>query len=109
MLPNIYAGSHKNANFTQPQSELEARRVEVDQLTSLSLRGDATVQEYMANCKVDAKPPTANHRPQTAMSAVTLYFEVLSVGLWFEPFCWLKIWMHIVKRFLHGCHVGYVS
>ncbi len=32
--------------------DCEARRTEVEQLTTLSLRGDATVQEYMANLKV---------------------------------------------------------
>lgn len=32
--------------------DLDARRSEVEQLTTLSLRGDATVQEYMANLKV---------------------------------------------------------
>ena len=31
---------------------MEARRHEVEQLSTLSLRGDATVQEYMANLKV---------------------------------------------------------
>ena len=34
------------------RSELEVKRQEVDQLTSLSLRGDATVQEYMSSLKV---------------------------------------------------------
>jgi hypothetical protein len=32
--------------------ELGARQQEVDQLTTLSLRGDATVQEYMTGLKV---------------------------------------------------------
>ena len=34
------------------RGEVEARRHEVEQLSTLSLRGDATVQEYMANLKV---------------------------------------------------------
>ena len=34
------------------RQDLEARSREVEQLTTLSLRGDATVQEYMANLKV---------------------------------------------------------
>lgn len=34
------------------RAELEARRAEVEQLTTLGLRGDATVQEYMAGLKV---------------------------------------------------------
>lgn len=32
--------------------ELAARGAEVEQLTSLSLRGDATLQDYMASLKV---------------------------------------------------------
>ncbi len=34
------------------KQELDLRQREVDQLTTLSLRGDATVQEYMAGLKV---------------------------------------------------------
>ena len=34
------------------RADLEARAQEVEQLTTLSLRGDATVQEYMTNLKV---------------------------------------------------------
>ncbi|GAX72996.1 hypothetical protein CEUSTIGMA_g448.t1 [Chlamydomonas eustigma] len=37
---------------SQLRRELDTRRHEVEQLTTLSLRGDATVQEYMANLKV---------------------------------------------------------
>ena len=40
------------ATCEELRQELEARNHEVDQLTTLSLRGDATVQEYMANLKV---------------------------------------------------------
>lgn len=38
----------------QLRAELEVRHQEVEQLTTLSLRGDATVQEYMSNLKVGA-------------------------------------------------------
>ncbi|GFH12871.1 uncharacterized protein HaLaN_08640, partial [Haematococcus lacustris] len=38
-------------SLTSLRGELEARRQEVEQLTTLSLRGDATVQEYMSNLK----------------------------------------------------------
>ncbi len=42
------------AGLSGVRAELEARRVEVEQLTLLGLRGDATVQEYMSNIKVRA-------------------------------------------------------
>lgn len=41
----------KEAN-SRLTTELNARVTEVEQLTTLSLRGDATVQEYMANLKL---------------------------------------------------------
>lgn len=33
------------------RAENEAKRKEIDQLTTLTLKGDATVQEYMKNMK----------------------------------------------------------
>jgi hypothetical protein len=44
--------------------ELAARGAEVEQLTSLSLRGDATLQDYMASLKVSrAALPAATAGP----------------------------------------------
>lgn len=62
---------------SQLRTELEARRQEVEQLTTLSLRGDATVQEYMSNLKVGWERPPAvlghckrNDSPHEAYIAV---------------------------------------
>lgn len=46
------ASAESRAEAARLAGELAARSAEVEQLTSLSLRGDATLQDYMASLKV---------------------------------------------------------
>jgi hypothetical protein len=46
------ASADARAEAARLAGELAARGAEVEQLTSLSLRGDATLQDYMASLKV---------------------------------------------------------
>jgi ABC-type enterochelin transport system substrate-binding protein len=48
------ASAESRAEAARLAGELAARDAEVEQLSSLSLRGDATLQDYMASLKVSA-------------------------------------------------------
>jgi hypothetical protein len=66
------ASAESRAKAARLAGELAARGAEVEQLTSLSLRGDATLQDYMASLKVGRAPqPTAAALPNTFFSALT--------------------------------------
>jgi hypothetical protein len=58
--------SEARAAQSEVRAQLAAKEAAVDALTTLSLRGDATVQEYMSNVKVDAAAMGARFGPSCA-------------------------------------------
>jgi hypothetical protein len=61
--------AESRAEAARLAGELAARGAEVEQLTSLSLRGDATLQDYMASLKV-------GHAPQLCCQYASLSFDM---------------------------------
>ena len=67
--------------------ELEDRAREVDQLTTLSLRGDATVQEYMARLRVGQGMPLHQARIMSLLFQSWAWFSGVAAKTKFCRFC----------------------